>query len=272
MSPRPSAAPRARASRRRSASRDARTASSSSGRRRAHRQAGEGLGEGPDCLDLLGLLRGVEHQHALDLGHAGQAREGLVLGLQLREGPRGGEGGDPRAAGLGEDALLPGHGFHALGLKLEQVVLEAHAGRAPERERRAGHRADQDGLAMGHDALEPLRRRRRPAARGGAERARARAPVDERQQGGEERDHGDEGQEDGDARHDAELADPLKRGQDEHQEGPGRGDGAQHHAGPGAERGGLERPRHAGAQRALLLVAEEEVDAVVDADPDHDAR
>jgi hypothetical protein len=94
--------------------------------------------------------------------------------------------------------------------------------------------------------------------------------VDQDKGGGEESDHREERHEDGDARHQAELANALERGQQEHQERARRGKRAQQDAGSRAEGGALERGRHRCAELALLVIAEEEVDAVVDADPDHD--
>ena len=59
---------------------------------------------------------------------------------------------------------------------------------------------------------------------------------------------------------------PRKSVSIEDEERARRGEGADQHAGPGAGRGELEGLAQAAAQEDLLLVAEEEVDAVVDAD------
>ena len=68
-----------------------------------------------------------------------------------------------------------------------------------------------------------------------------------------------------DARHQAELANALERGQQEHQERARRGKRAQQDAGSRAE-GGSARAQPAPLRRArALVIAEEEVDAVVDA-------
>ncbi len=55
---------------------------------------------------------------------------------QLLERPGGGEAVEARAAGGGEDAPLPGHRLGALGLQVQQVVVEAHPRAAPRARRR----------------------------------------------------------------------------------------------------------------------------------------
>ena len=67
-----------------------------------------------------------------------------------------------------------------------------------------------------------------------------------------------------------ELLDAPEVGEAQHVEGAGGGHRAEQHAGAAASRGDLEGLPEAAAQEQLLLVAEQEVDAVVDADPDHD--
>ena len=76
----------------------------------------------------------------------------------------------------------------------------------------------------------------------------------------------EKGHQDGRARHDTELARSLELGEHEHEERAGRGEGAEQHARPRALGRPPQRAIQAHRRRALLLVAVEEVDAVVDAD------
>ena len=94
--------------------------------------------------------------------------------------------------------------------------------------------------------------------------------IGQDQQGRDDRHRDHEGQEDRRAGDESELANPAEVGDREQVEGDGRRQGAEQDAGPAACR----RPRHGerglAAPIALLVVAEQEVDPVVDTDPDDD--
>ena len=105
-------------------------------------------GELLDELDLLGLAVRHQHQDALDLGHRRQGGEGILLAPELVEARGGGERREARPSGLGEDPLFPEHRLHALGLKLEHVVVEVDVDGAPDGERGQGRRRRHDRLAM----------------------------------------------------------------------------------------------------------------------------
>jgi hypothetical protein len=62
----------------------------------------------------------------------------------------------------------------------------------------------------------------------------------------------------------------LEIGEHEHEEAPGRREGAEQHPWARAVGGTLERLRDRRAARPFFLVAVEEIDPVVDADADHE--
>jgi hypothetical protein len=96
------------------------------------------------------------------------------------------------------------------------------------------------------------------------------AAVHQHEQGREQRDHGEAREQDRHARDEAELLDPLELGQHEDQERAARGERAHRHRRPGPGGGQLEGLDEVAPEEDLLLVAEQDVDPVVDADPDHD--
>ena len=108
-----------------------------------------------------------------------------------------------------------------------------------------------------------------PAGPGGR-RGRHRTPVHRHQQGGKEREHGDEGHQDGDAGDEAELLDAAELGEHQDTERPGGSEGPEQDPGTGARRGRVESLLRCATEPELLLVTEEEIDPVVDADADQE--
>ena len=96
------------------------------------------------------------------------------------------------------------------------------------------------------------------------------AAVHEHQEGGKERHHGEPGQHDAGAGDEAELFDAAEVGQRQDVEGPGGRQRSQEHPRAGPCRGELQGLLEVSPEEELLLVPEEEVDAVVDPDSDDD--
>ena len=103
-----------------------------------------------------------------------------------------------------------------------------------------------------------------------AARALGVVAVHQHQHGGEERHHAEPGQQDRGARDEAQLLDAAEVREHEDEEGAAGGEGADGHARARPGGGELEGLSQVAAEEDLLLVAEEEVDAVVDADAHHD--
>ncbi len=125
---------------------------------------------------------------------------------------------------------------------------------------------------MTGDALHQrhVDRLQRDGARHAAARAVGVASVHQHECGREDRHHHEPGEQDGRARDEAQLLHPAEVGEAQHVEGGRRRDCAEQHPGPGTSGRDLERLPEVAAEEQLLLVAEEEVDAVVDADTDDD--
>ncbi len=228
--------------------------------------------EVPDDLDLLRLVVGNEEEHAVHLGHRGQPREHVVLSPQLVERVGRGQPGKPRASGLGQDLLLPDDRLGAFRLEVQKVVVEADRGDRPERE--GGEEAGRHEDALGIPG-EPLQQRHPDllelqGAGHGALGPAGVAAIHEHQQGGEERHHGQPGQQDARPGDEAELFDAAEIGQGQHVEGPRGRQRAQENPGAGSGRGEFQGFLQVSPEKQLLLVPEEEVDPVVDPDPDDD--
>ena len=228
-----------------------------------------------EALDDGGLLplpiRDHAH-HRVDLGDRGQALERPLLRPELIERGGGGQRIESRAAGAGEDAPLPNDGLCALGLQIQEVVIEVERRQGPEGEARGDPGGHEHGDGVVRDPVEdgdvdPLDLLCARPVRAGARQVMA---IDDHEHRGEQGHHAEPGEQDGRARDEAELLDPPEVRQHQDVEGACGRERADQHAGSGTPRGELEGLAQAAAQKDLLLVAEEIVDAVVDPDADHD--
>ena len=104
--------------------------------------------------DLLRLIVRDDVQDRVHPGDRGQALEGLLLLPELVEGGRRGEGVEARAAGVGQDAPLPDDGLGALGLQVQEVVIEADRGQRPDRERGGDRHDHEDGRGIAGELVE----------------------------------------------------------------------------------------------------------------------
>ena len=95
-------------------------------------------------------------------------------------------------------------------------------------------------------------------------------PPRDEHEGGEERHHREPGENDRGPGDEAELPDAGEVRQHEHIERARRRERAAQHSGSRAHRGRLERLPRRAAEATLLVVAEEQVDAVVGAEADDD--
>ena len=225
-----------------------------------------------DDLELRGLVVRNQEQHRVDLRHARERAEGGVLAPELVERVRAGEGRESRAARRRQDALLPVDGLGSEGLEVEQVVVELDVAQAPRGHGRQGEGHEHDRLRVGHQPLDERHvdtlERQRPRNRPG--RPARVTPVDEDEHCREHRDHREPRQQEGGAGDESELAHPAEVGEPQDVEGAGGRHRAQQHARAASPGRDLDRLPQIAAEEQLLLVAEEEVDAVVDADADHD--
>ena len=238
------------------------------------------VGQPPENGELLGLPIGQHRQHALDVGHRGQALERGLPGLEIRERRRRRERGEHGAAG-GGGLSLPDDRLGAIGLEIQHVVVEAHAGRGPQR--RSGHRerGDENGFRVAHEplqgrdvkamALPRLHLRRPPSTRAAGDRhePEGRPPaIDQQQDGWEDGEHRQECEQDRGARDESEIADAaeFRGGQDV--EGHGGGERTEQHAGPASCRRALEGADERPAEHPFFPKAKQEVDAVVGSEAD----
>src|ERR1700738_4695564 len=100
--------------------------------------------------------------------------------------------------------------------------------------------------------------------------ARRLTPIDRHEDGRKERHHAQPGEEDGDSRDEAEFLNASKAGEHEDEEAPTRRQGPDQHARSGPRSSDFQRVLERTPDESLFLVAEQEVNPVVDPDPDHD--
>ena len=227
-----------------------------------------------DDLLLLRLIVGDEQQRGVDLGDCRQRAERVLLAPELVERRRARQRGEARAPGGREDLLLPDDRLGALGLEVEQVVVEADFAEGVHGDGGQQRRGRHHGLGMTGDpvderdvhALEANR------ARDGDADAIEMPPVDQHQHGREHEHHRHPRQDQRGAGDEAQFLEPAEVGEDQHVERGGGGDRAQQHPGPAPHRGDLDRLAQVAAEEELLLVAEQIIDAVIDADADDDGN
>ncbi len=242
------------------------------GCRPAHPDGRDQRGEVPDDLELRGLVLGNEQQHRVHFRDAPERPEGRVLAPKLVERVRAREGRKPGPPCGRQDALLPRDGFGAVGLQVEQVVVEPNILKTPRRDAGQGDRHDRHRLRVGDEPLDErhVDTLERDRARDRTGRPARMAPVHEDERRREHGHHREPGEQEGGARDEAELAHAPEVGEPQDVEGAGRRHGAQQHAWAAARGGDFDRLPEVAAEKQLFLVAEQEVDAVVDADADHD--
>src|SRR5439155_12434737 len=200
-----------------------------------------------------------------DLGYGIERLERRDPLAELAERAGGRERDEARAARGAENALLPVDRLGAARLEVEEIVVEADAAQRDERDR-AGHGGESDD-----DPRMPSDPRDEPHGL----RPGFTSPLDmpaarDEHEGGEERHHREPGKDDRGPGDEAELPDAGEVRQHEHVERARRRERAAQHSGSRAHRGRLERLPRRAAEATLLVVAEEQVDAVVGAEADDD--
>ena len=246
---------------------------------RAWRTHADAVRHGSQALEqrqLLGLAIRHHREHALDVRDGGQALERPLLRLELRDRPGRRERGEPGAARAGGDLPLPDHRLGAVRLEIQQVVIEAHPRRGPQRGSGHQHRGGDDGLRIAHEPFQRgdvarVMRSRRARAAGDRHESRGLPPAVDQQQGrGKDGQHRQKREKDRGAGDEPELADAAKLGDGQDVEGRGGGEGAEEHAGAASHRGALERVGESPTEHTLFPIPEQEVNAVVDPDADDD--